>query len=162
MILGGEPAIHLPFALEVVAELPEEARLVWKTNAHNSPGARALLDGMFDVWLADLKFGNDDCAGRIAGVPNYLGVVQDNLVWAFRHADLIVRHLLLPGHLECCWSRIAQWLALELPDVKVSLRTEFWPGWFARRHSELRSAVSPQEVARALEIGRQLGLNLVQ
>src|SRR5450759_3230493 len=51
MVLGGEPTIHLPAALEFVSLLPDTARLVWKTNAHGSAQARELLDGMFDVWL---------------------------------------------------------------------------------------------------------------
>lgn len=66
MVLGGEPTIHLPAALELVAALPDSAKLVWKTNAHGSAQARELLDGMFDVWLADFKFGNDDRARRLA------------------------------------------------------------------------------------------------
>src|SRR5438445_1700809 len=34
MLLGGEPTVHLPAALEFVAALPATAKLVWKTNAH--------------------------------------------------------------------------------------------------------------------------------
>src|SRR5215813_9883891 len=45
MLLGGEPTIHLPAALEFVAELPATATLVWKTNAHASAASRELLDG---------------------------------------------------------------------------------------------------------------------
>ena len=41
-----------------------------------------LLDGMFDVWLADYKFGNDACAQRLAKVPDYVRVVRENLLWA--------------------------------------------------------------------------------
>ena len=114
MVLGGEPAIHIPFVLTLVGELPDYARLVWKTNAHNSPEARPLLDGLFDVWVADHKFGNGKCAGRIAGAPNYLEVVKDNLAWAYRNADLIVRHLLLPGHTDCC--------TIVLPDRRKPMR----------------------------------------
>src|SRR5436189_156087 len=69
MILGGEPTIHLPAALDIVAALPDDARLVWKTNAHASAQARALLDGLFDLWLADYKFGNDLCAQRLSRTP---------------------------------------------------------------------------------------------
>jgi putative pyruvate formate lyase activating enzyme len=161
MILGGEPTIHLPFVLAFVAELPDTARVVWKTNGHQSREVRPLLEGIFDVWLVDLKFGNPGCAERLAGVLGYMGVVTENLIWAHQHSDLIVRHLLLPGHLDCCWESVAKWLATELPCVKVSLRTEFWPGWHSGRHSELRGVVSPQEVRRAFRIGEELGLNLV-
>ena len=161
MVLGGEPTIHLPAALELVAALPESARLVWKTNAHGSAEARELLDGLFDVWLADFKFGNDACARRLAGVPDYGRIVRENLVWANERSELIVRHLLMPGHVECCWRPVAEWLAENLPDVKVNLRSGFWPAWHAARHTELRGPVAADETARAFAFARQVGLNLI-
>ncbi len=161
MILGGEPTIHLPAALDIVAALPDDARLIWKTNAHASAQARGLLDGLFDLWLADYKFGNDVCAQRLSRTPRYTAVVQENLRWAAGHSQLIVRHLLMPGHLDCCWRPVAQWIATELPDVKVNLRPGFWPAWQAARHPELRARVSVSDGRRAETVARQLGLNLV-
>lgn len=161
MILGGEPTIHLHAALELVAALPDSAKLVWKTNAHGSAQARELLDGMFDVWLADFKFGNDDCARRLAKVSNYTSVVRENLIWAREQSELIVRHLLMPGHVDCCWNRVAVWLASELPGVKVNLRSGFWPAWRAARHPELRGTVSADESKRAFEIAKACGLSLI-
>jgi putative pyruvate formate lyase activating enzyme len=162
MLLGGEPTIHLPGALEFVSALPESAKLIWKTNAHGSAQARALLDGMFDVWLVDYKFGNDSCARRLAKVPNCTCVVRENLLWAAEHGELIVRHLLMPGHVDCCWRPVAEWLANNLPDVKVSLRASFWPSWHAARHAELRGATAISENDCAFGLARQLKLNLVQ
>jgi len=160
MVLGGEPTIHLPDALEFISHLPDDARLIWKTNAHGSAQARELLDGMFDVWLADFKFGNDTCALRLAKVPDYIRIVQENLLWADEHSELIVRHLLMPGHVECCWQPVAEWLAENLPEVKVNLRAGFWPAWHAARHHELRGTVTAGENDNAFELARQLGLNL--
>ena len=160
MVLGGEPTIHLPSVLELVSHLPETAKLIWKTNAHGSAPARELLDGMFDVWLADFKFGNDACAQRLAKTPDYVRVVQENLWWASEHSELIVRHLLMPGHVECCWRPVAEWLAENLPGVKVNLRSGFWPAWHAARHTELRGTVSPAESGRAFELAQRLDLNL--
>ena len=161
MVLGGEPTIHLPAALELVSLLPEGAKLVWKTNAHGSAQARELLDGMFDVWVADFKFGNDACARRLAKVPDYVRVVEENLRWANEHSELIVRHLLMPGHLECCWRPVADWLAANLPGVKVNLRSSFWPAWNSARHAELRRPVSTRETDEAITLARTLNLNLI-
>lgn len=184
MILGGEPTIHLPTVLEIVAALPDDAKLVWKTNAHATAEARALLDGLFDVWLADYKFGNDYCARRIARVSDYTRIVQENLRWVaggqesearsqksdaeiknskfrIQHSELIVRHLLLPGHVECCWRPIAAWLAAEMPGVKVSLRSEYFPAWQASRHVEMRGTVSESERRTARVIASDYGLNFV-
>ena len=162
MILGGEPTVHLPSALEMVSVLPDDARLVWKTNAHGSAQARELLSGLFDVWLADFKFGNDDCANQLARVPNYTQVVRENLCWAAGDSELIVRHLLMPGHVECCWRPVAKWLSTELPGVKVSRRAGFWPAWRAARHVELRAPLSSADTQRAWDIARESELNLIE
>ena len=161
MVLGGEPTIHLHAALEFVSHLPDDARLVWKTNAHGSAQAREFLDGVFDIWVADCKFGNDDCARRLANISDYTGVVRENLLWANEHSELIVRHLLMPGHLECCWKPVAEWLAAELPGVKVNLRSGFWPAWKSARHPELRGTVSADETRCAWQIAEDHGLNLI-
>jgi putative pyruvate formate lyase activating enzyme len=162
MLLGGEPTIHLPAALEFVAEVPTTAKLVWKTNAHASAAARELLDGMFDIWLADFKFGNDACAQSLARVPDYVRVVRENLLWAAEHTQLIVRHLLMPGHIDCCWRGVAEWLGVELPGVRVSLRSSFWPAWRAKVHPELRRTVTKVESDEALRIAEEFGLELVE
>jgi putative pyruvate formate lyase activating enzyme len=137
-------------------------RLIWKTNAHGTALARNWLDGLFDVWLADYKFGNDDCAERLAGVPNYQPIIRENLVWAGEHSELIIRHLLMPNHVDCCWEPIARWVATELPSVKVSLKSGFWPAWRSANHAELRQPFSQAELERARSIAHSYGLRLIQ
>ncbi len=162
MVLGGEPTIHLPAALEFASWLPETAKLIWKTNAHGSAPARELLDGIFDLWLADFKFGNDACAQRLAKTPDYVRVVEENLLWANEHSELIVRHLLMPGHVDCCWQPVAEWLAANLPGVKVNLRSGFWPAWHAAQHAEMCRPVSKAENERARRIANDYGVNLIR
>jgi putative pyruvate formate lyase activating enzyme len=162
MVLGGEPTIHLPHVLEFVAALPDRARLVFKTNAHASAWARELLDGMFDIWLADFKFGNDDCAARLAKIGNYSRVARENLAWASARGRLIVRHLLMPGHIECCWRPIAAWLAENLPSAEVSLRSGFWPGWRSSRHPELHRSTTDPESHLARLIAEEFELRLIE
>ncbi len=161
MVLGGEPTIHLPAALDLVAGLPDDATLIWKTNAFGSAEARSLLGGMFDVWLADYKFGGDACAVRLAKIPGYTETVRENLLWAAGESELIVRHLLMPGHGDCCWRPVAEWLATAIPGVKVSLRAGYWPAWHADRHAELRQALPNAECDRAFKLAEDLGLNLI-
>ncbi len=162
MILGGEPTVHLPSALEIVSHLPDNAKLIWKTNAHGSAEARELLSGIFDIWLADFKFGNDACALRLARVPDYLEAVRENLRWARNQSELIVRHLLMPGHIDCCWRPVATWLAGEMPGVKVNLRSGFWPAWRSKRHRELLTRAAFAEERRAFSIAGDYGLRLIQ
>ena len=167
MILGGEPTIHLPALLELIAALPDTAPIVLKTNACFTEDVRTLLAGLVNVWLPDFKFGNPDCAHRLAGIPpstDYRTTVTNNLLWMAAQeasSDLIVRHLIMPGHVDCCWQPVAQWLAIHLPDVKVSLRSGYWPAWHSTRHRELRIPLPQSDLNRALAIARDHDLTLV-
>lgn len=147
-ILGGEPAIHLHSALDLIARLPSRLLVVWKTAAASGPAALALLDGQVDVVLADAKFGNDDCARRLAGAPRYLEVLAENLAWAQRQPRLMVRHLLMPGHLDCCTRPLFALLARCCPEAACSLMTGFLP-----RHGSAAAGLGrcnlPEEVAAA-------------
>jgi putative pyruvate formate lyase activating enzyme len=161
MILGGEPTIHLAAALDLVSRMPASACLAWKTNGRASPEARAWLEGLFDVWVVDYKFGNPGCAARLIGREDYAVAVRDTLFWAAQQGDLIVRHLVMPGHVDCCWQPVAAWLADHLPGVKVNLRSGFWPARLTRAFPELRRPVATEEARRAVDIARQCHLRLV-
>jgi putative pyruvate formate lyase activating enzyme len=160
--VGGEPTIHLPAILDVMAECDVLPRIVWKTDLHGTPEALALLDGVADVYLADFKFGNDRCAQRLAKVERYVSILQRNLRQVSRQGDLIVRHLLLPGHLDCCVRPIIQWLAAELPMAKFSLRDGYLPHWEAGRYLELARPIEIEDAGRARELAIQAGLRLVE
>jgi putative pyruvate formate lyase activating enzyme len=159
--VGGEPTVHLPAILEVMAACPELPRVVWKTDLHATPEALALLDGVVDVYLADFKFGNDDCARRLAGVERYGEIVRRNLHQAARQGELIVRHLLLPGHYDCCFRPLAAWLADNLPGAKLSVRDGYLPRWQAARHRELSRPLTPEAAVRARTEAGRVGLALI-
>ncbi len=155
-ILGGEPTIHLAGALELAARVPRHLDLVWKTNAYASPAGLRLLEGVPDVVLADYKFGRDDCARRLAGVPNYSEVVRANLRWAARHSRLIVRHLLMPGHVDCCLAPVARWMADELPEAPLVLMTGYLPRHLAAGDPGLGRSTRADERERARGLVRGL------
>lgn len=92
-------------------------------------------------------------------------MVRENLLWAQAQGDLplelIVRHVLLPGHIDCCWNPIARWISAQLPDVKVSLRASFWPAGACALSLELGRTISVQEKELAWDIARAHHLRLI-
>ena len=119
------------------------------------------LSGTVDVFVADFKFGNDACAKRLAGVDNYVSIVGRNLRLAADRADLIVRHLLLPGHFDCCFRPIVAWMQEHLPAAKVSIRDGYLPKWQAARHGELSRPLANGLGDAARELATAAGLNLI-
>lgn len=159
--VGGEPTIHLPAILRAMSACDELPPVVWKSDFYGTPEAFSLLDGIVDTYVADFKFGNDACAARIAGVENYVGIVARNLTTAADQGNLIVRHLLLPGHFDCCFRPVASWLHQHLPEAKLSIRDGYLPRWRARHFPELAGRLPRDVGPRAAELARGLGLNVI-
>jgi len=159
-IEGGEPTVHLSAALQIAARIPTKIPIVWKTNACASQQSLSLLKGVIDLFLADFKFGNDDCALRLADATDYVRHVQDNLRWAQKHGILMVRHLLIPGHEQCCFAPIVDWLAKHAPKIPLSLMNGYLPLYKANEIPEINRTITPEESQRAKAMALEAGLTL--
>lgn len=160
-VLGGEPTIHLPSALALASQVSAGIPFVWKTNACASEDALPLIADVADVVLADFKFGGDACAKRLAGYPDYTHTVRANLrFWRDRGTPLIVRHLLMPGHIQCCLRPVVNWMARELPGVRLSLMTGYRPAHRAAGDPLIGRLPASDEIARALTEAARAGVPL--
>ncbi|MCB0151114.1 MAG: hypothetical protein KDE01_26120, partial [Caldilineaceae bacterium] len=137
---------------------------VFNSNFYLTDAALDLLDGAIDIYLPDLKFGPasgpNSCGERIGGMPDYWAVVTgciDRVLDAGQ--TVLVRHLLMPGHFDCCTAPVLAWLA-ERPALTVSLLTQYLPPAHAR--GPLANTLADEEVAQAQRLARQLGLQLVR
>ncbi len=160
-LVGGEPTVSLLAILNGLQYLTQPVPIVWNTNLFLTRPAMDLLNGVSDLIVADLKFGNDECAQTVAGVRPYWETVTPNLQYAAKFSDVIVRHLLMPGHVDCCWRRVAFWLRENLPGVPVHLMLNYCPDWKALRDPLLNRFCSEAERQEALKIGRAIGVDLL-
>lgn len=163
--IGGDPAPHIPFILDTLAEVGERRFIptVFNSNFYLTDEALDLLDGAIDIYLPDLKFGpttsTKDCGQTIGGMPNYWQIVTHCMDRLYREDKrLLVRHLLMPGHFECCTAPVLQWLA-ERPTIEVSLLTQYLAPAHAK--GELAARLTENEIARAQALANQLKLRLV-
>ena len=125
--VGGLPDVNLLAVARCAELLPPHLPVVLNTNAYFTLEALDSMSGWVDILVADLKHGPGDCAARIAGVDRYWGIVTRNLLAAAPRHRLLVRHLILPGHLQCCTRPALEWLAAHLPEVEVNLMTGYRP-----------------------------------
>uniref|UniRef100_A0A540VJX0 Radical SAM protein n=2 Tax=Litorilinea aerophila TaxID=1204385 RepID=A0A540VJX0_9CHLR len=163
--IGGDPAPHIPFILATLAALGSRRTIpaVFNSNFYLTDTALALLADAIDLYLPDLKFGPtpgpQGCGERLGGMPDYWPVVTGCIDRLYREGRrLMVRHLLMPGHFDCCTVPVLRWLARR-PGLQVSLLTQYVAPAHAR--GELARPLAPAEVRRAYQLARELGLDLV-
>lgn len=107
------------------------APMLWNSNFFMTDETMRLLRIVTDVWLPDLKFGPGRCAMALAKTPWYWETVTRNLAlirdWG---ENATIRHLVMPGHVECCTHAVIDWIARCWPAVPVNLMDQYRPDNF--------------------------------
>ncbi len=159
--VGGEPSIQLPWIARFAAELAELGPvppLLCNTNGYLTPEALELALEMFSIWVVDLKFGNDRCAQSVANTDDYTAVLRRNLhVLEEAGVELWVRHLLMPGHLDCCTAQVLDWCADNLPSARVNVMPAFVP--FRHNDNAEWGELSVDHRQRGRELLRRAGVS---
>ncbi len=164
--IGGDPAPHIPLIVATLDSLGSRRQIpaVFNSNFYLSDAALDLLDGVVDIYLPDLKFGPaagaQSCGERIGGMPDYWRVVTGCIERVYTEGKrVLVRHLLMPGHFDCCTRPVLEWLAGR-PRIEVSLLTQYVAPPQAR--GELAGELQVGEIAGARELAGELRLLLAQ
>ncbi len=157
-LVGGNPDQHLHNILDIFTNVDVPVPVIWNSNMYHSSEAERLLRGFVDLYLADFKYGSGDCAKEISDVDNYWNVVTRNFTSAREHADIYIRHLLLPSHVECCAKPIMEWVSLNLPKAKFNLMFQFHASYKSFGHPDLGRILSAPEKQRSLELLEKYGL----
>jgi len=145
--------------------------VVYNTGGYDSPEGLALLDGVVDVYMPDMKYG-DSAAGRLySGIRDYASVNRAAVREMHRQVGdlvlddsgiarrgLLVRHLVLPASLANS-GRVFRFLAEEISrDTYVNVMDQYHPAHRAIRFPPLDRSITPREFERALALADKYGL----
>ena len=145
--------------------------LWFTTPGYDSPEALALLDGIINIYMPEMKYSDSAIAHRYSHVRNswqvnraavkemhrQVGDLQlDENGLAYR--GLLVRHLLLPNGLAGT-EKVLKFIAREISiNTYINLMDQYYPCYRAGEIPELSGPVSMAEHQEALDTARRLGL----
>ncbi|HPN73883.1 MAG TPA: radical SAM protein [Candidatus Marinimicrobia bacterium] len=167
------PTPHLPFLVDALASAVEQGLkipVVYNTNGYDRVEVLRLLDGIVDIYLPDMKYGEDVWAEEYSGLKNYFTINVAAIKEMYRQVGpliinekgvavrgLLVRHLVLPDGRSGS-ARIFRALAEIDPQVPVSLMAQYHPCYQAVGHPVLGRRISRDEYLKALEDFENAGL----
>jgi len=156
-------------ALDIAAEQGLRLPLLYNTHGYELPGVLALLDGVVDMYLPDMKYGHSRAASLCSSAPDYPGVSRRAVLEMHRQVGglemfgeravrgLVVRHLVLPGGLAGS-RRVLTFLARQLgADTWVSIMAQYHPCHKAAGHPVLGRRITAKEYERVLSLVDILG-----
>jgi putative pyruvate formate lyase activating enzyme len=160
--VGGNPDQHAHTVAEILLHVQSNIPVVWNSNMYHSTELAEIVEDIVDVWLGDFKYGNNDCAKEYSKAPKYWEVVTRNFLRAKDNGELLIRHLVLPNHIECCTKPIVKWVAKNLgSDTRFNLMFQYYPTFKAWEFEEISRRLTSEEMKKALEIAEKYLTNLV-
>nr|MDO8109547.1 radical SAM protein [Candidatus Sigynarchaeota archaeon] len=158
--VGGDPTSDLHVILEAMEHHDMNICLLWNSNFYNSAPALDLLLDVMDIWLPDWKYGNDACALKYSRAPNYMAIMQRNFqrINDEGSGEIIIRHLVMPGHVECCSKPALEWIARHLPKAVVNIMEQYHPAYHASEYPEINRLPTKEEIDAARRYATDLGI----
>jgi putative pyruvate formate lyase activating enzyme len=160
-------------AVAIAADRGLAVPLVYNTGGYDSPEALRLLDGIVDIYMPDMKYGDSDNAHRYSHVRDYVAVNRaavremhrqvGDLVMDARgiaQRGLLVRHLVLPGNVAGS-DEVLAFLAHEIStDTYVNVMDQYRPCYRADENPPLDKKPGMHEFSAVVAQARDLGLRL--
>lgn len=164
-------------ALENAVTQGVKIPLVYNTGTYDSVVTLALLDGVVDIYMPDAKYGRDDVALQLSGIPDYSGIMREALQEMHRQVGdlvceagiavkgLIIRHLVLPDNLAQS-ERVMRLIAEEISrESYVNIMDQYRPAWRVMDNDrdalfrQMRRSITEEEFRYAIQCARKVGLH---
>ena len=132
--------------------------IVYNTNGYENIETIKALNGYVDVYLPDLKYAEEKLAIEYSGAKNYFEVATKAIKEMIKQVGniklnedgiiqkgVIIRHLVLPNHIENS-KKVLLWIKQNLPnDIYVSIMAQYFPTYKAKENQKLNRKLTKKE-----------------
>jgi putative pyruvate formate lyase activating enzyme len=157
LCLAAQAGLHLP--------------LVYNTGGYDSLAILKLLDGVIDIYMPDMKYGDSRLARQYSKIRNYVEANQAAVREMHRQVGdlhigagglatrgLLVRHLVLPNGLAGT-AKVVRFISEEISrNTYLNVMSQYRPDYKAHQLPELNRRITTQEYAEAVRLANQAGL----
>jgi putative pyruvate formate lyase activating enzyme len=159
-------------AVDVAARQGLTLPLVYNTGGYDSREALHLLEGIIDIYMPDMKYGDSGKAHRYSHVRNYVEVNHAAVKEMHRQVGdlvlddhgiaqrgLLLRHLVLPENISGT-DRVLEFLATQISrHTYLNLMDQYRPCYRAEDNPPLGRRILSAEFSTALQWADELGLD---
>lgn len=151
-------AIHIIEAIKIAKEKGLKVPIVYNTNGYESIETLKKLNGLIDIYLPDLKYYDNELSKKYSKVENYFEMATTAIKEMYKQVGtpilnergimtkgLMVRHLVLPNHVENS-KKVLEWIKENLDNnIFVSVMSQYFPTYKAKENKFLNRKLTKQE-----------------
>jgi len=161
-------------AVEIAVEKGLRIPLVYNCGGYESTETLRTIDGIFDIYMPDIKYSCGKVAQELSKAKDYPSVVKAAVKEMYRQVGklvidkrgiatrgLLVRHLVLPGNLAGT-KDVLHFPAHEISlDTYLNLMDQYRPCYKAFEHPPLDRAITHGEFKRAIDLALEFGFRRI-
>ncbi len=168
------PSHVVPQILEALALAADDGLtvpLVYNSGGYDRVETIKLLEGIFDIYMPDAKYGSDEKASRYSQAPRYTHYMKTSIREMHRQVGdllldvegvavkgLLVRHLVLPSGLTDS-AKIVRFLSEEISrDTYLNVMAQYRPEYGACNYTELDRRITVKEYTDVVRLAADAGL----
>ena len=164
--VGGDPSPNIRPILQSWTNLNTNITQLFNSNHFLSLDGMKLIEDIFDFWLPDFKYWDNEFAFKLSKVKNYRETLTRNLKRCFDYGsgEMIIRHLVLPGRFEKDTKPILKWIKDELDPygtVMVNIMSQYHPDYKVgndQRYECVNRRIFDEEMNEAYQYAKELNL----
>ena len=145
-------------AIKIAKEKGLNIPILYNTSGYEKVETLKLLDGLVDIYLPDFKYADNELAKRLSLIDNYYEVAKDAIKEMYRQVGspklnkygiiekgLIIRHLILPNHIDNT-KKVLSWINENIDkDVYVSIMSQYFPSYKAKEMKDINRKINYEE-----------------
>lgn len=145
--------------------------IIYNTNGYENIETINALDGYINIYLPDLKYYSNDICRKYSKIDNYFEIATSAIKEMYRQVGsakfdengimqkgVIIRHLILPNHIQNT-KHILKWIKENMPcDVYVSIMAQYFPTYKAKEDELLNRKINKKEYKEVENYLYTLGL----
>ena len=166
------PTIYVPSIKKAIKKAKKEGlkiQIIYNTSSYENIKTIEMLNNDIDIYLPDLKYYDDNLSQKYSNTKNYFyhatkaidemykqvgkPIIKNNVM----EKGVIVRHLLLPGHLEDSKKIIKYLYDTYKDNIYISIMNQYTP-IKKLKYENLNKTVSKKEYDELIDYAIKLGV----
>lgn len=159
-------------ALFIASESGLNIPIVYNTSGYELVSTLKLLDGIIDIYLPDMRYGDEGSAKRFSNAPDYVTINQEAVKEMYRQVGglalnedgvakkgLVIRHLVLPSGLAAS-EKVFKFISENVSkDIYISLMSQYQPVYRASEFIEINRKINKKEYEEVFNMLLKYGLS---
>ncbi|MBQ7875027.1 MAG: radical SAM protein [Oscillospiraceae bacterium] len=164
-------APQITAALDIARKKGLLLPIVWNSGGWELRESVGAVVNHADIWLTDFKYFDNSLAEKFSSAKNYREIALESLHQMVEQTGkavfdddgimkkgVIVRHLMLPGHLEDTKNVLRLLYETFGDKIWISIMNQYTPLCSDERYPELSRTVSDEEYSEAIDFAIELGI----